>query len=442
MNKIKAIPIVLLVISFAVLTGCVENIPTSKTTGSIIFTITDEAADMESINEIKVTTNSIRIHSESEGWITLSNQEKTYSLLELNSTSTNKLLASSEIDAGSYNIFRIDVKEVIVNDSSGEHEAKLPSGKWQINYHINVSEEANTTVMLDIQSGLSLHVTGNNKYIFAPVIHVESKENTTVSIDSENNVVVTGGFANFDATVGMNVNGEIGSDLNISPDANLSLDSEGSIGIGNGVNADNNGRFFLSITDDYANMQSVSNVEITFEKVKIYSMSKGWIELSDEEKTYDLIELKNQASNKIIVDYNIEEGSYSKIRLMVEEVKITFNNSEEVEATLPTNEWQINNTIDIENNKNTSVKLDFLANESLFIDTEGKYIFSPAINIETRNNAEISINENNKITISGGTISNNVKVAMSMNGNMGIGLGIDPNSDLTVGVDGLIDLGL
>jgi len=431
----------MMILSLISITGCIqEEIPLTGTTGNIIFAITDEAADMESISEIKVTTNNIKAHSTAEGWVTVSNEEKTFNLLELQSENVNKLMASSEIEQGSYNKIQIGIDTIMVTDASGEHEAKVPSNTWNINCEANVKEKSNATILLDIQADSSLHITGNNNYIFAPVIMVESRNNATVTINTDNNVVISSGTVRTSTTVGMNINGTIGVGIQIPANANLSINAEGNIEIGDTVTIGNEGRVLFSITDDYANMESVSKVEVRFDSVEIYSESEGWISLSTEEKTFDLIALKTQGINKVMVDTDIESETYSKIRFSVDEVMVT-DVEVEYEATLLSDNWVINNTVDVENNMNTSVNFDFIVNESVFVDSEGSYIFAPAIDIETRNNADITIQMNNQVSITGGTVASHVKVGMNIDGEIGVGLGIDPSANLTIGVDGSIDIG-
>ena len=41
-------------------------------TGRVIFTITDAAADMGSVTSVKVTVDSVSVHSASEGWAAVS----------------------------------------------------------------------------------------------------------------------------------------------------------------------------------------------------------------------------------------------------------------------------------------------------------------------------------------------------------------------------------
>ena len=52
------------------------------------------------------------------------------------------------------------------------------------------------------------------------------------------------------------------------------------------------GRIVFAITDDAANMESVTNVYLTVDKIEAHSTTEGWVDVSGNSRTYDLLEVK------------------------------------------------------------------------------------------------------------------------------------------------------
>ena len=216
--------------------------------GEVIFAVTDAAADMENVQEVRVNVDRVEAHytseteaeteadaeTENEEWVTLSTSSRTYNLLELDAENRNELLLSENVTARNYDMVRLYVQNVIVVDNEGEHEAKVPSERLQIRTDVNVDANSTATVLFDFQADESLHVTGEGTYILAPVIHVESRSNAQAEVRSDNSVEISGGNVETRATVGTDLQGNVGVGVRVPADANISLGSGGTISIGSG----------------------------------------------------------------------------------------------------------------------------------------------------------------------------------------------------------------
>ena len=205
---------------------------TSSGTGRAVFAITDAAANIGSVTSVKVTINSIKVHSTTEGWVVVSSTPKTYDLLKLKAESKQELLADAELKEGTYDQIRLDISNVVVTDAEGTHEAKLPSGELKISGNLVVKANSTSTATFDFVADESLHVTGNGKYIMAPVIQVETREDADVDVESNNKVEVKGGKIHTNVRVGMDAEGNVGVGLRIPENINLSIDSGGIIKVG------------------------------------------------------------------------------------------------------------------------------------------------------------------------------------------------------------------
>ena len=203
--------------------ACTQQVSDTQTnrTGRAVFAITDAAADMGTVSSVKVTVDSIRVNSQSEGWVTVSSSAKTYDLLKLQAENKNELFADVQLKEGSYNQIRLDISSVIVTDANGTHEAKLPSGELKLNGELIVKANSTSVAKFDFIVNESLHVTGNGKYILAPVIQLETREDADVQIKSNNRVEISGGRIKTNAKIGMDINGNIGIGLKVSSTAKL-----------------------------------------------------------------------------------------------------------------------------------------------------------------------------------------------------------------------------
>ena len=117
--------------------------------GRVVFAVKDAAADMGAVTSVKITVDSVKVHSETEGWVTVSSSQKTYDLLQLKAQGKQELLADVQLKDGNYDQLRLDISNVIVTDASGSHEAKLPSGELKVNGNLVVEANATSTATFD-----------------------------------------------------------------------------------------------------------------------------------------------------------------------------------------------------------------------------------------------------------------------------------------------------
>lgn len=191
--------------------------------GRAVFTITDAAANMSAVTSLMVTVDSVKVHSAAEGWVNVSNEQKTFDLLKLKAEASQALLADVQLKEGTYQQVRLDISKVVVVDAQGEHEAKLPSGELKIVGDLVVTANATSTATFDFIADESLHLTGNGEYILAPVVQLETKENAEVEVKADKKVEVKGGRVKTSVKVGMDADGNVGVGLGIPAKAKLSI---------------------------------------------------------------------------------------------------------------------------------------------------------------------------------------------------------------------------
>lgn len=230
-SSIQKIFLACVIVGMIVFLGCVQSGNTQTQGGRVVFTITDAAANMGSVSSVEVTIDQISVQSATKGWVTLSTQPRTYDLLELKAENKNEILVDTNVETGTYNQMRLHISRVVVTDSSGTHEAKLPSNDLKIVGSFVVTGNSTSTASFDFIVDESLHVAGNGQYVMAPVIQVETRENATVSVSSNNSVQVSGGNIKTNSKVGTDLKGNVGVGINVPADANIDISILGAVTI-------------------------------------------------------------------------------------------------------------------------------------------------------------------------------------------------------------------
>lgn len=247
MKKILLVGIVLLL---AFVAGC-QGPPSSNTKneGRLVYTITDAAANMNNVEEVRITVDEVRAHSASEGWVTLESESQTYNLMELKAEGRQAELVDEEVDAVTYDQVELMISRVqIVEKDGSTEEAKMPSDRIRINNQMRVEANSTTAVTYDFELDKSLHVTGNGKYVMAPVIHLTTREDATVDTRNEDDVDIAGGSVTGDTRVGMDLEGNVGVGVSVPVDAIISISGNNLIALDSRGSASGSGRVLGNIT--------------------------------------------------------------------------------------------------------------------------------------------------------------------------------------------------
>jgi len=169
--------------------------------GRFVVAMTDAAADTN-ISSVKVTVESVSVHSAEKGWETISTTQHTYDLLQLKSEGAKVLLADVNLQPASYQQVRLNISKVVVTDSNGDHEATLPSEELKLVGGITIKANSTTVAVFDFDATKSIKTTGEGKYLLSPVVKLTTIEDAQVNMKSNNRIEVSGGTTNESATVG------------------------------------------------------------------------------------------------------------------------------------------------------------------------------------------------------------------------------------------------
>ncbi len=202
-------------------------VPGANGSGRAVVGIADPTGSVGTVSSVKVTVDSVRVHSETQGWVTVSSTPKTIDLMALNASGKTSLLADAQIPAGNYTQIRLDVSKVVVTDANGTHEAKLPSGELKVKGEFIVTANHTSTAVFDFNANESLHLTGKGRFILTPVLHLETREDAEINERSSEDVEVKGGRIRTSVKVAMDVDGRV--DVDVKVPADLDIDDNGRV---------------------------------------------------------------------------------------------------------------------------------------------------------------------------------------------------------------------
>ena len=139
-------------------------------TGSLSVSLAD--APDPSISAVNVVVD--RVEANVNGsWVPVTSNAPAFSGNLLNLATSDTLLGTTSLPTGHYTQVRIFVSSATVTDSTGTHNATIPSGsqtglKVLVDYDINANNV--TTVLLDFDVDHSLTQTGAGAYTLKPVV--------------------------------------------------------------------------------------------------------------------------------------------------------------------------------------------------------------------------------------------------------------------------------
>lgn len=236
MNK-KTLATMVVALSLVLMgAGCSSQATVSKNEtikdgyGKVVVSITDAAKNIFDVTELALTENKVELHSTTDGWITVSTDTKTFKVMELKALNKLALVAMVDVLPGRYDQLRMSVVSIKVTTKDGvTTEAKLPSNKLTFKTAITVSSGATSSISMDFLADASLHVTGNGKFIFTPVVKIENRSNATVLVADDDSVDIENGTVEENITHGMDLDGDMKSDFKLGNDRELDIDDDGKV---------------------------------------------------------------------------------------------------------------------------------------------------------------------------------------------------------------------
>jgi len=134
------------------------------------------------------------------------------------------------------------------------------------------------------------------------------------------------------------------------------------------------GRLSMLITDAKPS-GNITSVIVTISGVEVHSAGGNWSVFSNENKSYDLLEL--QGETDVLGENDLDPGNYTQIRLNVNSVKVT-DGGVEYDASVPSEKIELVHPFSIEEEETTTLVLDFEADKLVVKTGAGAYLVKPA----------------------------------------------------------------
>lgn len=146
------------------------------------------------------------------------------------------------------------------------------------------------------------------------------------------------------------------------------------------------GILILQLTDAPGDLK-IEKALVTIERVEVHmngegsdedESSAGWYTVTNEQKEFDLIDLKD--TKEFLGKAYLKEGSYNQIRLYVEKADLIID-GEIYDLKIPSQKVKLIKKFKIEDREYTTLTLDFDIQKSVKSTGSGKYILNPTIKV-------------------------------------------------------------
>jgi hypothetical protein len=241
MNQSLAIGVIIVIILIAAGAYVALSAPKAAAAGNamVTYTLSDAAPTMGTVSSVNMQVQSIQMHSKTTGqWYSIPVKASgSYNLTAY--TTTYAFIGNTTVPAGNYDEIMVDTGSVTATVNGTQQAVVMPSTSLKIFGNFTMSGTPNTTatnwVNIDFKANQSLHTTGSGKIIMLPVVQVIAWSDAKLGAGS-NGAVSVQNYGTTTATVnaGMNVNGTMEANLVVPQGTNLTIGSNGGIGIGVG----------------------------------------------------------------------------------------------------------------------------------------------------------------------------------------------------------------
>jgi len=195
------------------------------------------------------------------------------------------------------------------------------------------------------------------------------------------------------------------------------------------------GKVVFAVTDATAEIKNISSINITINEISVHSDKEGWVVVSSATKEFDLLKLKSEGALELAAQSNLKVGTYDQVRLNISKV-VVVKEGQSIEAKLPSNKMTLTGSLVVNADTTSTITFDFLADKSLHMTGNGKFILVPVVRLETKSGADVSF-EGKKVKILGGKIEHENTQGMDENGKIKVGNRFDDKDELDE-IDGVI----
>jgi hypothetical protein len=192
------------------------------------------------------------------------------------------------------------------------------------------------------------------------------------------------------------------------------------------------GQLYVGVTDATTDISGVSEVNAEIKKVEIHNAAKGWVTVSSDSKKYDLMALHAQGKTEFYTNAKVDEGAYDRVRVTLGDVVVKTKDKGDQKAVSPSSQVVMNMAVNVMPGKDTMLKLDFLADKSLHVASNAKFLFTPTVKAQSESAANVTVGTENSIVSTGGNSDSTASVGMDIDGTSRNDFTLKASSDLKV----------
>jgi len=194
--------------------------------GTLYFSFKDAAVNMANVSAVTMTVDKAYVHSQSQGWVTLSSNPQTFRLLELKESGKAALMVKADVKPDTYDQMWFHISNVMVTETGKTaKQAMVPGSDFKMQGVVKVAADGASIVTLDILADQSLSKTAKGEFIFAPVVNFEGRSNAVVNMGIDNMITIVSGTVDSSTSAGMDINGEVKANFKVDLKANLQIDN-------------------------------------------------------------------------------------------------------------------------------------------------------------------------------------------------------------------------
>ncbi|MHB0865316.1 MAG: DUF4382 domain-containing protein [Minisyncoccota bacterium] len=197
-------------------------------------------------------------------------------------------------------------------------------------------------------------------------------------------------------------------------------------------NSQGQGKVYMTVSDASANMQNVSDVAMTVDKVELHSATQGWVTVSDSPHTFNLLSLKANGKAELAGDATVAADSYDQVRATVSKVEVKTKNAGTKGAVLVSNTLTIPGMVVVRANESSQANLDVKTSNSLHVAAKGEYVFAPVVAFESRHSANVQVQSDNSVVVSGGTVDTSSMIGTDLSGKSYVGSELPANIKIQI----------
>lgn len=187
------------------------------------------------------------------------------------------------------------------------------------------------------------------------------------------------------------------------------------------------GTVYVTVSDASADMQNVSDVMMTVDKVEMRDSTGAWVTVSNTPHTYKLMSLKANGKAEFYGKADIAAGNYDQIRATVSKVQVQTKDGSMKDVAVASKTFVMTGSTVVREGQSSHANLDIHTSDSMHMATNGSYVFTPVINFKSHSNANVSVGSDNYATMSGGTEDTNTTAGSDLSGQMHANAALSPN---------------